>query len=205
MKSPTGSRSTSLRIYQPTNLPIYQPTDLLCDLLAVLLLWALVLVFFWRIALAGRVLAGGDVFTYFHPYWVEATRAIRAGRLPLWNPYLFLGAPFLANSQVGVLYPLNWLLWLLLPAYRSIHLTIVLHLCLAALNAYLWGRASLRLGRVGAWAVGATFALGGYLGAQVEHVNQLQGLAWLPLMLMLYDRNSVPNPKSQIPNLQSFD
>ena len=157
------------------------------DLLAIALLWALVVAFFWRIALAGRVLAGGDIFTYFYPYWAEATRATRAGRLPLWNPHLFLGAPFLANSQVGVFYPLNWPLWLLLPAHRSVHATIVLHLCLAALTAYLWGRISLRLGRVGAWTAGAVFALGGYLGAQVEHVNQLQGLAWLPLALMLWD------------------
>ncbi len=177
--------STNLPIYQFPNLPI---PNLFRDFLAVLSLCALVCVCYWKIALAGRVLAGGDVFTYFYPYWAEATRAMRAGRLPLWNPYLFMGAPFLANSQVGVFYPLNWLLWLALPAYQSVHLTIVLHLCLAALNGYLWGRASLRLGQAGAWTVGATFALGGYLGAQVEHVNQLQGLAWLPLMLVLWDR-----------------
>ncbi|OQY24410.1 MAG: hypothetical protein B6I35_01685 [Anaerolineaceae bacterium 4572_32.2] len=170
------------------NSPIPKFPNHLRDLLAVALLWMLVLAFFYQIALAGRVLAGGDIFTYFYPYWAEATRAIRAARLPLWNPYLFMGVPFLANSQVGFFYPLNWPLWLLLPAHRSIHLTIVLHLCLAAFNGYLWGRGSLRLGRAGAWALGATFALGGYLGAQVEHVNQLQGLAWLPLMLFLWDK-----------------
>ena len=162
--------------------------DLIRDLLAIFFLWALVIAFFWQIALAGRVLAGGDVFTYFYPYWAEATRAMQAVRLPLWNPYLFMGVPFLANSQVGFFYPLNWPLWLSLPAHQSVHLTIVLHLCLAALNGYLWGRVSLRMGRTGAWTVGAIFALGGYLGAQVEHVNQLQGLAWLPLMLTLYDK-----------------
>jgi len=189
-----------------TNLPT---PNLVRDFLAVVLLWALVVAFFWKIALAGRVLAGGDIFTYFYPYWSEATRAVRAGRLPLWNPYLFMGVPFLANSQVGVFYPLNWLLWLLLPAHQSVHLTIVLHLCLAALNGYFWGRISLRLGRVGAWTVGATFALGGYLGAQVEHVNQLQGLAWLPLVLMLYDmalaeryKVRCTSLKSQISNLK---
>ena len=187
MKDSTNSQSTNLPIYQSTNLPI---SNLLRDLLTVALLWALVIACYWKIALAGRVLAGGDVFTYFYPYWAEATRALRAGRLPLWNPYLFMGAPFLANSQVGVFYPLNWPLWLLLPAHQSVFMTIVLHLCLAALCAYLWGRSSLRLGRAGAWTVGATFALGGYLGAQVEHVNQLQGLAWLPLMLMLYDKSA---------------
>jgi hypothetical protein len=175
---------------QSTNKPIDQLTNFLRDLLAVILLWALVIAFFWKIALAGRVLAGGDIFTYFYPYWAEATRAIQAGRLPLWNPYLFMGAPFLANSQVGVFYPFNWLLWLFLPPHQSVHLTVVLHLCLAALNGYIWGRASLRLGRIGAWTVGAIFALGGYLGAQVEHVNQSQGLAWLPLMLMLYDKSA---------------
>ena len=142
----------------------------------------------WRIGLAGRVLAGGDVFSYFYPYWAESTRAIRAGRLPLWNPSLFMGVPFAANSQAGFFYPLNWPLWLLLPAHRSVHLAMVLHLCLAAAFAYLWGRGSLRLGRIGSWAMGAMFALGGYLGAQTEHVNQVQGLAWLPLILLLVDR-----------------
>ncbi|RLC79653.1 MAG: hypothetical protein DRJ03_23095, partial [Chloroflexi bacterium] len=127
------------------NSPIPKSPNHLRDLLAVALLWMLVLAFFYQIALAGRVLAGGDIFTYFYPYWAEATRAIRAARLPLWNPYLFMGVPFLANSQVGFFYPLNWPLWLLLPAHRSIHLTIVLHLCLAAFNGYLWGRGSLRL------------------------------------------------------------
>jgi hypothetical protein len=166
--------------------------DLLGDAAAPSLLCLLVIAATWRITLAGRVLVGGDVFSYFYPYWAEATRAIRSARLPLWNPALFMGVPFLANSQVGFFYPLNWPLWLLLPAHRSVHLTITLHLGLAAINAYVWGRSSLRLGRMGAWAVGAVFALGGYLGAQGEHVNQLQGLAWLPLMLMLANRVARP-------------
>lgn len=170
--------------------PVRRRACLLGDLLAILSLCVLICSCFWRIALAGRVIAGGDIFTYFYPYWAEATRALRAGRLPLWNPYLFMGVPFLANSQVGVFYPLNWPLWLLLPARRSIHLSVVLHLCLAAVNAYIWGRSSLELRHLGAWTVGTVFALGGYLGAQVEHVNQLQGLAWLPLMFMLYDSSS---------------
>jgi hypothetical protein len=32
-----------------------------------------------------------------------------------------------------------------------------------------------------------TFSLGGYLTAQIEHVNQLQGLAWLPWLFWLWD------------------
>ncbi len=155
---------------------------------AVLALGLLLLLAFWHIGPAGRVIAGGDLFTYFYPYWAEAARALRAGRLPLWNPYLFMGVPFLANSQAGVLYPLNWPFWLLLPPHAALHWSALLHLWLAGWGAYLYARASLHLGRLGAWTAGVVFALGGYLGAQVEHLNQLQALAWLPWALFLYDR-----------------
>jgi hypothetical protein len=164
------------------------------DILAVAGLWALILLAYWLIGPAGRVLAEGDLFTYFYPYWTEATRALRAGRLPLWNAYLFMGVPFLANSQAGVLYPLNWPLWLLLTPQRALHWSILLHLGLAATGTYVLARSSQRLGRLGAWAAAATVALSGYLGAQVEHINQLQTLAWFPWMLALYDRAVRPAP-----------
>lgn len=157
------------------------------DVLALVGLGLLILLAFWHIGPAGRVVAGGDLFAYFYPYWSGAAEALRAGRLPLWNPDLFMGVPFLANSQVGVLYPLNWPLWLLLPAHQALHWSIISHLCLAAAGAYVYARASLRLGRLGAWTAGAILALGGYLGAQVEHVNQLQTLAWLPWLLVLFE------------------
>src|SRR5688572_17343560 len=35
--------------------------------------------------------------------------ALRSGRLPLVNPYLMAGHPFLASSQSAVFYPFNWL------------------------------------------------------------------------------------------------
>jgi hypothetical protein len=148
----------------------------------------LVFLAFWQIGPAGRVLAEGDLFTYFYPYWSEATRALRTGRLPLWNDVLFMGVPFLANSQIGMFYPPNWPLWLLLPAHRSLHWSILIHLSLAAVGTYIYSRRSLGLGQLGAGVAGAALALGGYLGAQVEHINQLQALAWFPWLLLLVDR-----------------
>jgi hypothetical protein len=157
------------------------------DLGTVALLLALILLAFWSIGPAGKVLAGGDLFSYFYPYWAEASRALRAGRIPLWNSLLFMGAPLLANSQAGLFYPLNWPLWLLLPPHRALHWSIILHLGIAASGIYLFARRSAGLGRWGAWTAGAALALGGYLGAQVEHINQLQALAWLPWLLVAYD------------------
>lgn len=152
------------------------------------LLLPAILLFFHRLALQGFILARGDVYLYFYPYWEAAAAALRAGRLPLWNPYLFMGAPLLANSQVGFFYPLNWPLWLLLPVPYAATASILLHLALAAGGAYLLARLELRLSPAAAGLSSLLFALGGYLTAQVEHLNQLQGLAWLPWTLLVAGR-----------------
>jgi len=157
------------------------------DLLAGATLLALTLAFFWKIAFTNLILVGLDVFTYFYPYRAYAAEVIRQGRLPLWNPYLFMGVPFLANIQTALFYPLNFpFYWL--PVPKMVSWSIVLHVFLAGLFAYFYARRSLGLGRWGAWLAAAVFAFSGFVGAQVEHVNQLNCSVWLPLLFLLFDR-----------------
>jgi len=149
-------------------------------------LLVLTLTFFWKIIFTNLILVGLDVFTYFYPYKAYAAEAIRQGRLPLWNPYLFMGVPFLANPQAGLFYPLNFpLYWL--PVPKMVSYSIVLHVFLAGLFAYSYARLSLGLQRWGAWLAAAVFAFSGFVGAQVEHVNQLNCSVWLPLLFLLFD------------------
>ncbi len=166
------------------------------DAFAVLGLGALTVAFFWKILLTNLVLVGLDVFAYFYPYREYASEWLRRGHLPLWNPYLFMGAPFLANIQAAVLYPINVALaWL--PAPQLVNVSIALHVFLAGAFTYAFARRSLRLPAFSSFLAAAVFALGGFLGAQVEHVNQLNVTAWLPLLLLLMDEawpQSVPIP-----------
>ncbi|WP_420642785.1 YfhO family protein [Candidatus Leptofilum sp.] len=148
----------------------------------------LLAIFFNKMAFSNLILARGDTFLYFYPYWEVAADALRNGRIPLWNPHLFMGAPFLANSQVGFFYPLNWPVWLLLPTPYAVSVSILLHLLIAGMGAYLAGRRALGLGRWAGLVTAVLFALGGYLTAQVEHINQLQGLAWMPWFLWVAAR-----------------
>ncbi len=151
--------------------------------LLLLLLTLLCLIATWKLVLGGRIIARGDLLLYFYPLRDFAAQAVREGRLPLWNPYTFMGAPFLANSQVGFFYPINAALsWL--PVEQAVSFNIALHLVLATLATYALGRLGIGLSRVAAFAAGAAFGLGGYLGAQVEHLNQLQVLAWMPLLVL---------------------
>jgi len=155
-------------------------------LIALLGLGLATLVFFWKILLTNLILTGVDVFTYFYPYRDYAAESVRQMHLPLWNPYLFLGVPFLANSQAAVFYPLHWpLAWLSAP--KQIAFSIALHVFLAGVFAYLYARRSLGVSHYSAFLGAITFAFGGFVGAQVEHVNQLNVVIWLPLLLLLWD------------------
>ncbi|MGH2543689.1 MAG: hypothetical protein ACRDIB_12865, partial [Ardenticatenaceae bacterium] len=110
-----------------------------------------------------------------------------AGRLPEWNPTIFGGVPFLADSQAQLFYPLSWpFRWLEAP--DALAWSVALHLGVLATGTYAWARYGLGLGVWGAWLAGTLFALSGYLGAQVEHVNQVAAAAWLPWLLLGYER-----------------
>jgi hypothetical protein len=176
----------------------------LARLAPLFLLSACVLLAVWKLTLGGRIIARGDLFLYFYPLRDYAAEALRAGRLPLWNPYTFMGAPFLANSQSGFFYPLNMALaWL--PVAQAVSLSIALHLLIATLGAYALARRGFALDRVAALCTALLFGLGGYLGAQIEHLNQLQVLAWLPLCVLCVpgvQSKAMDRAKSDIPPLR---
>ncbi len=145
---------------------------------------ALVLIFYAPLLFSGHILGRGDTYTYFYPYWHARDAALRTGELPLWSPVLFTGVPLLANSQLGTFYPLNWPLIGLDPP-RAIAISIVLHVVIAGLGAYAFARSILPLTALGRVTAAVVFAFGGYVGARAEQINQLQGLAWLPVILAL--------------------
>src|SRR5689334_21187401 len=51
-----------------------------------------------------------DALQQNYPRRVYMAQSLRAGWLPLWDPYLYGGSPFLATQQGAVLYPPAWLL-----------------------------------------------------------------------------------------------
>ncbi|MBN1287889.1 MAG: YfhO family protein [Anaerolineae bacterium] len=151
---------------------------------------ALVPVFCARLILTPLIIAHGDAFTYFYPYWHAASDALRAGRLPLWNDLIFMGAPFLANGQTGLLYLPNLLVWLLVPDTPTAYtLSLLLHLVWAGLGMLALLRLGMRANSPAALTGAALFTVGGALTTHAGQINQLQGMAWLPWLFLLLDRS----------------
>ncbi len=127
--------------------------------------------------------SGYDLLTYFYPYRVAVADALARGRLPLWNPDIFGGAPLFANIQAAVLYPPN-LATLPLPPFQAFVALIFFHLWLAGLGMYLFGRLGLGFGLPAALLAGLTYGLSGFLAQQLGHPNQTAASAWLPWILL---------------------
>ncbi len=154
--------------------------------IGVLIAVVLTLVCFHRLAFTDLILARGDTFAYFYPYWGARDAALRAGQLPLWSPDLFMGVPLLANSQLGTFYPPNWLT-IYIPPPDAVRISVLLHVAWAFMGAFVLARRTLGVGIWAAVVGGALFAFGGYLGGRVEQINQLQGLSWMPWLFTCFD------------------
>ncbi|MBV9329783.1 MAG: hypothetical protein JO352_39270 [Chloroflexi bacterium] len=160
------------------------------DLSAALGLAAASLAFYYPLVFLGRVLVDYDAFVYFYPQRVFLVRSLLAGRIPLWDPDLFLGAPFLANPQTAVLYPPSWL-FLIGPVATIYTVQLVLHAFLAAFFTYLLARHAFGLTPLAAAVGGLAYAFGGFAVGQVGHLNQISAAAWLPAVLLAYHRFAI--------------
>jgi len=106
---------------------------------------------------------------------------IESRQLPLWNPYIFSGVPFLAAGQHSALYPLS-LLFYILPLSKAYGIFTWLSIALAGLNMYIFGRV-LRLRRSAALLAGLVFMFSGFFLVSVVFQMIIAAAAWLPLFL----------------------
>lgn len=162
---------------------------------------AIAMLGFHRLALTDLIFGKGDAYHYFTPLWAARDAALRAGQLPLWTNHLFMGAPLLADSQLGTFYPPNWLtVWL--PAWDALKISVLLHVAWAAAGAFVLARRALGVGIVPAVIGAGVFSLGGYVGAHAEQINQLQGIAWLPWAFVALTVAASPLPlRTGLPRL----
>ncbi|MEM6284694.1 MAG: hypothetical protein AAF787_21070, partial [Chloroflexota bacterium] len=150
-----------------------------------LALLALVLVIaYWRLFI-GEAFFWGLPALQFVPWRAYGFDAIRAGHLPLWNPYNGAGAPLFANYQSAFLYPLNWP-GLLTPNYAALgwqmSVTAVLHLFIGGWGMWkLTGAVDMPPLSRGVSAL--AYALTGYVVGRLGTYPIVSVTAWIPWML----------------------
>jgi hypothetical protein len=152
------------------------------DVVAVVLLVMLPAVIFGLPALLGHAVLPGDDLTQNLPLRILAGREIRAGHLPLYDPYIWSGAPLLAGWNAGAAYPLTWL-FAILPGTAAWTLNLIATWAVAGLGMFCFLR-KLRLASLASFLGAFTFAFAGGISAQVTHFGLVAGLSWVPVALL---------------------
>jgi hypothetical protein len=165
------------------------------DIGALALLLAVVVLFFWPVISRQAWIpqGGGDLVSFVFPMYRFAAASLREGHVPLWNPFLYAGAPFVADNQSGLFYPFNLLLFILRPdfSYLAVEGLVIWHFFFAGAATYFclrWFRPSAPISRAAALAGAFSFMLSGVFINHIGHLNLISVAAWLPLTFMAMHR-----------------
>jgi hypothetical protein len=125
----------------------------------------------------------GYAFREFAASWIRDGRGV-----PLWNPYLFGGMPYIAAMHGDIFYP-TALLRLVLPTDAAMTWGFIIHVFLAGLLTFGFLRA-IGIGFLGALIGGLAYMLGGNVAGLVSpgHDGKLFVSALLPLALLFVHR-----------------
>lgn len=133
----------------------------------------------------------GDLHAATVP-WFEyvANAVLREGRLPLWQPYQWCGTPVLGLSHPSALYPPVLALFALLRPWAALQALYAFHILILT-----WGMTTyLRHHGIGRLAAGVaalsaiTAVFRGLMLSGVDHPSFLAAVAWIPAMLLCWER-----------------
>lgn len=153
-------------------------------------LWVLallVLALFYKPLFFNEVFFYRDLSAHFIPCKRLLVELVSRGELPLWNPYLQGGSPFMANPNNMVLYPSGLLYFIFNPGY-ALTLDILFHMFLGIAGAYFLARA-LGFSRLPGFAAAVIYGFCGpalSLGCFLSWVVAFSLQPWILLFWHLY-------------------
>jgi Bacterial membrane protein YfhO len=141
---------------------------------------------FWWPLFHGAALVGGDVYSYYIPQKVVYAEDLHRLTLPLWNDRAGHGYPILGESQTGVFYPTNLLLYAFLPVNAAYNVNHLLHYLLAFVFAWLYAR-SINLSGWGSGLAALVYTYGWFPPRSCWEWAIIGG-AWMPAAFWCLER-----------------
>ncbi|MEO0102659.1 MAG: YfhO family protein [candidate division WOR-3 bacterium] len=156
-----------------------------------IILGIFIIIFFWEI-IWGKSYFWEDVIEHYYPYHYFLFQNLRHFAIPLWNPYIFSGMPFLGDVQSQIFYPLNWLLaFISSPSpgftFWVLEIKMIIHFFLAGIFFYLFLR-ELNLSFYASLFGAVIFTFSGFLVTHLIHLTMINTYIWIPLLFFFLFR-----------------
>ncbi len=103
--------------------------------------WGLLfLALYWKVLVGGNVFVFIDASRFFFPMWKWGSEVLRQGIIPLWNPDVQFGAPYLADPQTACAYPLIGIFYTWLSPINAFSALIIVHHFWCVVGTWVWMR-----------------------------------------------------------------
>jgi hypothetical protein len=140
---------------------------------------AALLAWLWPIGIGGKMPVGGDVTQFFLGLMGVFSESLREGRLPAWNDLWGFGFPGLAESQMGVYYPVHVVLYRWLNTETAYVVSMVVHTLWGGVGAF-WAARRLGISSVGAALAAFSWSASGFFLIHLAHPWGYTTGCWMP-------------------------
>ncbi|HRU39641.1 MAG TPA: hypothetical protein P5511_07160, partial [Candidatus Goldiibacteriota bacterium] len=158
------------------------------DRTAALLLAVTTFLVFWIQNTSGKIIAWLDMTFYFLPFRMLTSSLLKAGELPLWNPYIYCGQPLMANMQSAVYYPLNAFYYVLEPALAVRFATFFTYFIMS-FSSYMFARRN-KLSGASSFLFACLYSFTYYMTIKAVELADLAVMAWLPAVMYFIKKYS---------------
>lgn len=139
-----------------------------------------------RIFFKNEVLFTGDNFDLLFPQKYFWLAEIKQGRIPLWNPYILSGTPYLADINLGTLSPASLIYLLISPVEKAGSLLFVFELFLIGFFTYLLARLY-KVSEIGAVISGISFMCSGIILSYITNLAIFNVAVFIPTILYVLE------------------
>lgn len=147
-----------------------------------LLLASIAFLFFWQVGFFQYPLRW-DALHCFLTWRHNVGESLRAGSLPLWSAYQYLGFPLHADPEVGAFYPPVWILGGLFGYdFYTLHIEWMFHVVIAGIGMYALSRSLGHSFYIRVIAAASFMASGMYV-SNAQNFIYLIGISWFPLLI----------------------
>jgi len=139
--------------------------------------------------------AGNDITgigSFYRSFFGSAISQNHQG-IPLWNPHVFSGTPYIGNPQTQIFCPFLWP-FLITDSPLLFGWICMLEVFLIGLFTFFFAR-SIRLSRYASFLAAVSFMFSGTIILRIYagHLAILETLVWFPLVLLFFERSFTGN------------
>ena len=150
---------------------------------------ALLLFWFWDLFTLKFGFISGDHKVQHYPWMSYLYSELHQGRFPLWTDLIGCGFPIFAEGQIAALYPINLIIYGLLPISfeAAYNYSTILHYWIGGIFFYIFCRHIL-ISRFGSFIATTIYLFGSTQGGYFYNMNSQKTCIWFPLVLFLMER-----------------